>query len=181
MHVAEQALMPERSAVECCSWYVACTRSRHEKVVDQTLREKGMESFLPLRNVQSQWKDRRKWVDKPLFPGYLFVRLEKSELYRVMAVRGLAYLVSGSDVPLPVPDEQVQAVQRLVEGSSPVMQWPWLKAGRRVRVTTGPLAGIETYIVKRMRNGKCYLVVSVELLGRSVAVEIDPRCVEVIL
>ena len=81
---------------------------------------------------------------------------------------------------MPVPDEQVQAIRRLVEQEYPVMQWPLLCKGTRVRITAGPLAGVEAYIVERKKHKKSYLVITVELLGRSVAVEIDPYCVEVI-
>ena len=140
-----------------------------------------MESFLPLQEVFSQWKDRRKRVAKPLFPGYLFVRASRTDLHEVVITRGTAYVVGSAGKPVPVPDEQIHAVRQVVEAPHPILQWPWLREGKRVRVTVGPLAGIETYIVDRRETGNCcYLVISVDLLGRSVAVEIDPRCVEVI-
>jgi transcription antitermination factor NusG len=141
-----------------------------------------MESFLPLRDVLSQWKDRRKWIQKPLFPGYLFVQAQRSDLYQVTTTRGVSYIVGNGMArpPVPVPNEHVQALRRMVEQEYPVMPWPLLRKGTRVRVTAGPLAGVETYIVEWKKNKKSYLVVTVELLGRSVAVEIDPYCVEVI-
>ncbi len=178
--VTEPVAASGRLTAECCLWYAVYTRSRHEKLVHETLVEKGLESFLPLRQVLSQWKDRRKWVDKPLFPGYVFVRTEQTHLYEVAMVRGVAYVLSNGGKPVAVPDDQVQAVRQIVEAPYPTVPWPWLKKGKRVRVTVGPLAGLETQIVERKTNRKSYLVVSVDLLGRSVAVEIDPRCVEVI-
>lgn len=177
---SEQAVATGSLTVESCLWYALCTRSRHEKLVHQGLQGKGVESFLPLQEVFSQWKDRRKRVEKPLFPGYLFVRVPRSELHEVVVTRGAAYVLGNGDVPIPVPDEQVQAIRRMVEAPQAVIQWPWLQKGRRVRVKVGPLAGLETYIVERKKTRNCYLVITVDLMGRSVAVEIDPRCVEVI-
>ena len=173
---------PELFAGTGLNWYAVYTRSRHEKMVNQALEEREIESFLPLQDQLSQWKDRRKWVQKPLFPGYLFVRTHRSGLYQVSVTRGVSYIVGNGwgHSPVPVPDEQVQAIRRMVEQEYPLVQWPLLRKGTRVRVTAGPLAGVETYIVERKKNKKSYLVVTVELLGRSVAVEIDPYCVEVI-
>jgi len=167
-------------AVDHLQWYAVYTKSRHEKVAQRGLEDKGIESFLPLRDVLSQWKDRRKWVQKPLFPGYLFVRTEWSELGDVTSVRGVAYVLGNQGKAAPVPEEQLLTVRRMVEGPYEVMPWPWLSKGKRVLVTSGPLAGLETYIVRRNRASRCHLVVSVDLLGRSVAVEVDPRCVELI-
>lgn len=181
VHANEQIPTSETVIVERGSWYAVYTRSRHEKLVHQAVRERGIESLLPLRNVLSQWKDRRKWVQKPLFPGYLFVRVKRMQLSVVTMVRGVAYIVGNEAEPICVPDEQVEAVRRLVEGPYPVEFWPLLQKGKRVRVTIGPLAGLETYIVARRGRAKCRLVVTVELLGRSVSVEIDPSCVEPIV
>ena len=178
MNIGEQALARQPLTAEACNWYAVYTRSRHEKVVHHTLEETGMQSFLPLRNVISQWKDRRKQVQKPLFPGYLFVRVPQLQLHLVSMTRGVAYVLGGGAGAVPVPDEHVEAVRRLVEGPYPVVPWPLLRKGKRVRITVGPLAGLETYIIERKGSAKCHLVVTVDLLGRSVAVEIDPRCVE---
>ncbi len=171
----------ESLAAEPKAWYAVCTRARHEKVAYRDLREREVESFLPLREVLSQWKDRRKLVKKPLFTGYLFVQADRSELDRVVSVRGVAYILGCGHEPVPIPDDQIKAVRQLVEGPYPVLKWPWLRVGRRVRVTTGPLTGLETCIVQRRNNSKSYLVVTVDLLGRSLAVEVDPTCVELIL
>ena len=115
-----------------------------------------------------------------MFPGYVFVRTQQLELDRVTMIRGVAYVVGNGGKPVPVPDDEVQAVRQVVEAPYPTMPWPWLRKGKRVRVMAGPLAGLNTYIVERKRNAKFYLVITVDLLGRSVAVEIDPRCVEVV-
>jgi transcription antitermination factor NusG len=166
--------------VDCC-WYAVYTRSRHEKVVRQALAEQSIQSFLPLRNIHSQWKDRRKWVQKPLFPGYIFVQAQQDQLWQVSETRGVAYIVGAGIEPVAVPDDQVQAIRSLVESPYPVIHWPLLTKGKRVRIIAGPLTGTETFIVERRDGTACHIVVTVELLGRSVAVEIDPRCVEPII
>jgi len=178
VHANERIPTSETVIVERGSWYAVYTRSRHEKLVRRAVRERGIESLLPLRNVLSQWKDRRKWVQKPLFPGYLFVRVQQVQLSVVTMTRGVVYILGNGTEPVCVPDEQVETVRRLVEGPYPVVPWPLLQKGKRVQVTVGPLAGLETYIVERRGGAKCRLVVTVELLGRSVSVEIDPSCVE---
>ncbi len=176
--VKQPVFRPELLIADSCRWYAVCTRSRHEKLVHDILGEKGVHSFLPLRGVLSQWKDRRKWVQKPLFPGYLFVRSEKKDFSLVSATRGVAYIVGNGVDAVAVPDEQVEAIVSLTQGPYPVTNWPLLEKGKRVRIIAGPLAGLETYIVERRGTTKCLLVVTVDLLGRSVAVEIDGGCVE---
>ena len=181
MGVGEQTLASETLTAQSCAWYAVCTRSRHEKVVDRELEERGVERFLPLRKVLSQWKDRRKWVQKPLFPGYLFARVEQEQLYLLTTTRGVAYVLGDGREPICVPDEQVEVVRRMVEGPYPVATWPRLQKGKRVRVITGPLAGLETDIVDKRGGEKGRLVVTIDILGRSVAVEIDACCVEPVL
>ncbi len=178
MTVAHQISTPEPVSAQHTVFYAVYTSSRHEKVVDRTLSEAGIETFLPLVKVLSNWKDRRKWVEKPLFPGYLFARVPPEELYRVYTTKGVAYVLGNGTVPLPVPDEQVEAVRRMIEGPYPAATWPLLTKGKRVRVTVGPLTGVEAFIVDRRGGKKCHLVVTVDRLGRSVAVELDAHCVE---
>ncbi len=178
MPVSEQAFTPEPLTAECRNWYAVYTRSRHEKIVKHALMEKGIESFLPLRRVLSQWKDRRKSVEKPLFPGYLFVRVQEGRLYLVTMTKGAVYVLGNGDKPIPVPDEQIEAVRRLMEGPYAAVLWPYLQKGKRVRIGVGSLAGLEAYIIERKGSTKCRLIVSLDLLGRSVAVELDVSCVE---
>ena len=178
MTLTEQLSARDCLTAEQLNWYAIYTRSRYEKIVDHALKLREIESFLPLRNIQSQWKDRRKWIQKPLFPGYLFIHMQLRELGRVRIIRGVVQVVGNGFEAAPVPDEQIQAVRQMVEGPYQVEAWPWLKKGRRVRVIVGPLAGLETYIVERKEKGTVHLVVNIDILGRSLAVEIDPSCVE---
>jgi len=168
------------AADEPRQWYVFCTKSRHEKLVYRTLEGTGVESFLPLRSVLSQWKDRRKLVEQPLFPGYLFVRSARTQLAALCETRGVAYVLGSEGNPTAVREEQVEAVRRMTGCDQSVEPWPYLTEGKHIRVTAGPLAGLEGLIAGAIKSGRCHLVVSIELLGRSVAVELDGRCVEVI-
>ena len=160
------------------AWYAVYTRARHEKTVDRLFQDKDVESFLPLHDVLSRWKDRRAWVQKPLFPGYLFVHVVGGGLGDVWRTRGVVHVVGDGESAVAVPDEQVEAIRQMIESPVKVDPWPYMRKGTLVRVKTGPLTGMEGYIVRR--KGTCRLVVSVDLLGRSVAAEIGAECVDVI-
>jgi len=166
------------TAGSTANWYAVYTRSRHEKIIHRTLLSRGLESFLPLCRVLSQWKDRRQWVMKPLFPGYLFVNVPQEELSGVCAVRGVVCVVGDGEGAVPVPAGQVEAVRRMLQEGARTDPWPYMEEGRRVRVVCGPLIGMEGFIVERKK--KCRLVVSVDLLGRSVATEIEADSVELV-
>jgi len=181
MSTYEQTVADAPSAAEQGDFYALCTRSRHEKVADQALKEKGIESFLPLLNIRSQWKDRRKLVQKPLFPGYLFARVCREQLCLMGTIKGVAYVVGNGRGPIPVPNAQVHAVRHMVEAAYPVAVLPWLAIGRPVRVVCGPLAGVEAVIADTRDASRCRLIINVDLLGRCVAVEIDAGCVEPVL
>lgn len=166
----------EKTARDGAHWYAAYTRARHEKAVEKSLAAKGFEVFLPLHDVLSQWKDRRKWVQKPLFPGYLFVRTGPDRLGYVWMEKAVVHLVSDAGGPVPVPDEQVHTVRELMTRAVPVDPWPHVRKGDRVIVRDGPLIGLEGFFVRRKNEAK--LVVSVDMLGRSVAAEVQACHVE---
>lgn len=158
-------------------WHALYTRSRHEKRVAEQLAEKGVEHLLPLYDVLSQWKDRKKLVRKPLFPGYLFVYiLDETDLAAARHARGVVHVVSNGAGPVSIPDQQVESIRRMVEASVDVDPWPALKRGQRVRVRAGPLQGVEGYVSRR--KGVHRIVVTVDLLGQGVAAEINPEYLE---
>jgi len=153
-------------------WYAVHVRSRHEKRVDGRLQEKGIESFLPLRTVRRKWADRWKDVDLPLFPGYLFVRASRGLLVPVWRMQGVVRVLGTSlSEPTPVPDKEIETVRRLVASDLPLDPYPYLKVGDLVRVRRGPMRGIEGILIRRRK--KHLVVVSVHLIGRSVALEIE--------
>lgn len=152
-------------------WYALYTRPRHEKTVASHLESRRVEVFLPLREVLSRWKDRRKLVHLPLFPGYVFVRTVLARKHEIVSVPGSVRLVGFDGAPAPIPDEQVEAVRRLCETRLACDPYPYLTEGRRVEVVRGLLAGCRGIIVRK--KGKFRLVLSVDVLRQSVSVEID--------
>jgi len=158
-------------------WCAVYTRARHEKRTWQRLQERGVESFLPLLKVLSRWKDRKKMVQKPLFPGYLFVRITENQILQVLIIKGVVRIL-GPDLKQPsvVPRSEIQAIRTLTENGSKVDPYPYLKVGRLVRVKYGPLKGLEGLLVRRRKRHR--LVVSVGVLRRAVATEISAADVE---
>ncbi len=160
-------------------WYCIHTRSRHEEVVYQRLGDKRIESFLPKLEVWSRRKDRRKKIQKALFPGYIFVHdsLQPVNRLEILKTPGVVKILGNAAGPLSVPDIQIESIQTILGGKSAVSPFPYLREGQMVRVVYGPLKGCEGFLQK-IKEGKEKLVISVDLLQRSVAVEIDGASVE---
>jgi len=159
-------------------WYAVYTIVRHEKAVDTALREKEVETFLPLREVISQWKDRKRRVQFPLFPGYMFVHANIEDRLSILKTPGIVRLLGASGKPLPVPDEQVEAIRKLLESKLPFDPYPYFRKGKKVIVINGPLQGVTGIILER--RGLSRLILSVDLIKRAVSVEIDNENVELI-
>lgn len=156
-------------------WYAAYTRAQHEKRVAQQLEQRAVENFLPVYEAVHRWKDRRMRLQLPLFPGYLFVRLALRDRLQVLQVPGVVRLVGFNGAPVALAEEEVESLRRaLVEGVR-TEPHPYLRVGRRVRITTGPLAGREG-ILKRWK-GDLRVVLSTELIQRSILVDIDASAV----
>jgi transcription antitermination factor NusG len=146
-------------------------------MVSALFAERDVEHFLPLVTVLSRWADRRKWVEKPLFAGYLFVRIDKEKIPVVQSTRGVARLLGPEPCkPSLVPDEEIESIRRLVSSSVQVDPYPYLKPGKLVRITRGLLRGVEGTLLRR--NGKHLLVVSVPVIGRSAVAEVPAECVQ---
>jgi len=170
-------LQPESDQEDAASgtgsyrWFAVRVRSNHEKVAAAHLRERGFEEFSPSCKVERRWSDRKKEMDQFLFPGYVFCRLDPGQRLPVLTAPGVVDLVGFGKVPSPVPDHEIEAIRRMVQSGLLVMPWPYLELGNRVLIERGPLAGVEG-ILDEMK-GKCRLVVSVQLLQRSVSAEVD--------
>lgn len=157
-------------------WYALHTRSRHEKVARDQLTAKGITNLLPLWRKRSVWKDRVKMIDEPLFRGYMFGYFALENKLAVLQSIGVVRIVSFNGKPIPVPEEQIQAVKTMVEKRLAYDPHPFLKEGMRVRVKHGVLAGAEGILLAKKHHYR--LVISVDLIQQSVAVDIDSASVE---
>lgn len=152
-------------------WFVLRTQARHEKCVAERARSRQVESFLPLYRSVRYWKDRRKELELPLFPGYVFVRTSIAERRPILQVPGVLQFITCNGQPTPVPDAEVDALRRSVTSTAAIEPFSYLTTGRRVRVRGGPLAGITGILVAKKRQLR--VVLSIELIQQSVAVEVD--------
>ena len=152
-------------------WFAAYTNAHHEKRVKQHLEQRSIEHLLPLYESMRRWKDRRVQLQMPLFPGYVFVRLALRDRLRLLQIPGIVRLVSFNGRPAPLPEEDIQAIHNCLGYHRLMEPLPYMEAGRRVRVRTGPLQGLEGIILRRKNRTR--FVLSFELIMRSVAVEID--------
>lgn len=160
------------------SWFAVHTKARHEKKVDRALTEKNVETFLPQRKVVSQWKDRKKKVLLPLFPGYLFVRIDPGDRYDVLNTAGVVRILGNGGVPVPVPPEEIEATKILLNTGFKHDLFPYDVTGREVEVAKGPLQGARGRIMRT--KGVYSLILSVHLIRRSVSVEVDLNDVDFI-
>jgi transcription antitermination factor NusG len=164
------------SAESGVSWYALHTNFQHEKMVARILTQKGFEVFLPLYDVAHRWKDRTKQLSLPLFPCYVFIQGGLDRRLQILGTPGVHGFVGWSGWAAPIPEEEIDAVLRMMESSLKVEPYPFLKCGDRVRVKSGPLEGIEGILVRKKNLFR--LVLSVEMLQKSVAVEVDVTAVE---
>jgi transcription antitermination factor NusG len=151
---------------------------RHEKAVNSALAEKDIETFLPIREVLSRWKDRKKRIQIPLFPGYLFVNIDLKEMWDVLNRRSVVRILGVKGIPIPVPVEQINAIRRLLESNLRYDPYPYFAEGKEVIVVNGPLQGVKGKILEVRGNYR--LVLSVDLIQRSVSLEIDIKEVELV-
>jgi len=153
-------------------WFVLRTRSRHEKRVRDELANRRIEAFLPVYERWSRWKDRRKRVEFPLFPGYCFVRVAPTERILALNTPGVAGFVGFNGAAEPVPDTEMDAISRLVATDIRYDPHPFISEGSLVEVIRGPLTGVRGHVLRKDRTTK--LVIAVMLIRQAVAVEIHP-------
>ncbi len=153
-------------------WYAVRTRSRHEKRVHVQLADRpGIEVFLPLRERRSRWKDRVKRIQEPLFPGYCFASFRHPDRLRVLKVAGVVGLVGPGAEPEPIPDSEIEAIRTLAGSRLSYEPFPFLAEGMAVEVIRGPLMGVRGRLLRKDREYR--VVLSVTLIRQSVSVEID--------
>ncbi len=159
-------------------WYAVHTYPQNEKKVATELEQRGIKTFLPLRRERHRWSDRVKLVQVPLFPCYTFVHIVPSPQLRsvVRQTRRVIRLLSANDEPIPIPDSEIESMKTLVAGEVPVTPCEFLQAGQKVRICGGSLDGLEGSLV--VRNGERKLVLSVNLIQRSLALSLEGYKVE---
>jgi transcription antitermination factor NusG len=152
-------------------WFALQIRSRYENIVVAHLGSKGYEWFLPLYNSRRRWSDRFKEIKRPLFPGYVFCRLNRLNRLPILMTPGVIRIVGTAKNPAPIDEDEISAIQVAVKSGLLSQPWPFLQIGRRVRIDHGPLSGLEGILLEI--RGQHRLVLSVTLLQRSVAVQVD--------
>ena len=153
------------------AWYALWTRSRHEQVVREQLERKGYAAFLPTIPKWSRWKDRKKRIDWPLFPGYCFARFDAAERLPVLKCTGVVNIVAFDGEIAPIPDVEIESIRRLVESDLQYDPCPLIKEGSLVEVTHGPLKGVSGRLVRKGAHAR--LILAVDLIGQAVSVEVD--------
>ncbi len=152
-------------------WFALWTRSRHEQVVREQLDQKGVEAFLPTVTRWSRWKDRKKKIDWPLFPGYCFARFHLRDRLPVLKCMGVVSIISFEGEPAPIPEHEIHGIRQLVESDLAYDPCPMIREGMMVEVVHGPLRGVIGRLVRK--SEKARLVLSVDLIGQAVSVEVD--------
>jgi len=166
----------EMIAIPKAAWYAAYTRPKHEKRVALQLEERRIEAFLPTYQSIRRWKDRRKLLELPLFPSYVFVQIDAQNRLDLLRLPGVLGLVSFRGRPAPVEPAEIENLRHGLSNRTVVHPHPYLKEGRRVRVRCGAMAGVEGVLVRSRDRAR--VVLSISLLQRSMSVEIDEADVE---
>jgi transcription antitermination factor NusG len=166
----------DATMIDGLCWWALYTRHHHEKSVADMLSAKGFEVFLPVYESVRRWKDRSKLLTMPLFPCYVFVRSWPNRRMQVVTTPGIHMILFHGENIAIIPEAEIQAIRRTVEGPFQVEPYPFLKCGERVRVKRGSLEGVEGILVRK--KGMYRLVLSVDMLAQSVAIEIDAADVE---
>jgi len=152
-------------------WFALRVKSRYEKLVSLTARNKGFEEFLPMYQSHRRWSDRSKSIELPLFPGYVFCRLNPEYRLPLLTIPGVLHFVGIGRMPVPIDETEIAAIKTATLSGLSAEPWPFLEVGQRVRIEDGSLAGLEGFLVEDRKQSR--IVVSVSLLRRAVAVEID--------
>jgi transcription antitermination factor NusG len=155
-------------------WFALKVRHQHEQAAATVLGLKQLEAFSPALRQKRRWSDRTKVLATPLFPSYVFCRFENQMRLSVLNTPGVLSIVGFGNGPAPVPDEEIAAVRTAIASGKTIEPWPYLRAGERVEVTHGPLKSLKGVLVQSKNDWR--VVVSVDLLMRSLAVEVDRDC-----
>jgi transcription antitermination factor NusG len=153
------------------NWFALHVKPRHEKSVEQQLNTRLLEAHSPFYSAQRRWSDRVKSVEFPLFPRYVFCRFSFEDRLSVITLPSIISVVGFGGVPCPIPDPEIEMIKSMVASRLPLMPWPCLQIGERVRICHGPLSGLEGILIREKAAFR--VVVSIQLLQRAVAVEVE--------
>jgi transcription antitermination factor NusG len=159
------------SAGDSLGWFALQVKSRSERLVATMAHNKGFEEFLPVYQSRRRWSDRVKSIELPLFPGYVFCRMDPQYRLALLTIPGALHFVGIGKVPMAIEDAEIASIQAAVNSGLTAEPWPYLNVGQLVRLEQGPLAGLEGILIETRKEQR--IVVSVALLRRSVAVEIE--------
>jgi transcription antitermination factor NusG len=151
-------------------WYALQVKIRHEHIVERHLSARGFSSLVPRYKCRRRWSDRFQEIVLPLFPGYVFCQLDVQERRPVITTPGVTSIVGSGNVPIPIEEAEIRAIQVAADSGMQSEPWPFLRIGQRVTVTSGPLSGLEGILVEL---GRRHLVLSISLLQRSIAVHVE--------
>lgn len=157
---------------ELCPWYALTVKHQHEVAARSALEFRGFEALAPTYRARRRWSDRMKEIDLPLFTGYVFCRFAFTERIIVTDVPGVAKVVEFGGAPAEISEAEIAAIRTVMDSKLPVRPWPYLKPGYRVLVERGPLRGVEGTLLREERN-RLQLVIGIEMLQRSLAVEVE--------
>lgn len=170
-NMAASAFLPRESEIDRPRWYAVYTWPRHEKKVAQHFEERSINYFLPLQTTLHKWNKKNATVLLPLFPGYVFVESSRRNRHHPLMVPGVVRFVGTANAPAEIPTSEMEFLQDAVRMKRYMEPHPYLAPGNRVRITSGPMSGV-TGVIQRTATG-CRIVISVDMIMRSVAVEVD--------
>jgi len=172
------SLLPENGRPSEARWVAVYTVARHEKAIARQFQERSIETFLPIYRSVRRWKDRKKEVELALFPSYVFVRISADHKLQVLQVPGVVHIVSFNGELAALPEQEINALRSGLDNQLYAEPCPYLRVGKRVRVIRGPMAGAEGILSRK--KDRYRVVISVDVLMRSVAVEVDATDLELI-
>ena len=165
--------------IETPLWFALTVKPRYEKSVSRALRARNLEEFLPLYKEKREWSDRVKAVEFPLFSGYVFCRFDYADRLTVLNTPGVASILGAGAIYAPIPEDEIAAIRLIVNSGVRARPWAYLAPGQTVRVDQGPLAGLRGTVLRN--KGVTCVVISVELLRRSIAAEVDSCAVQPVM
>lgn len=171
MHSMTIAVQTDSVEPAARQWYALRVKPQHERTVSYTLQKKGYERYVPLYKALRRWADSLKELDLPIFPGFVFCRMAPFDVAEVLATPAVYQLVGRGAVPAPIEEHELQDIQRIESAGLPIVPWPCLKEGQRVRIARGPLSGLTGLLAGSAKAW--HVVVNIHLLQRGVAVAVD--------